>query len=410
MMVEDKILNFEKMGLGLFIHWGLYAHFAEGEWAQNILEVPNYSQAFTHFNPDPKKIRQWVTLAKQNGFKYIVLTAKHHDGFCLFDTKGISEFDSMHTPFKADVIKIFVDECHRQGIAPFLYFVTYDWHNLKYTADFPGYLAELLQLIRLLATNYGEIGGFWFDGNWDKPDADWQTDQLYSEIRQLQPQAMITNNTGLEQQGVNQGEAVDVLTFERGNPQNIKHEQHGRYFAAETSMTLNRHWGNAENDLDYVAARQLIEQICQSRKVGANLLINIGPQFDGSIDLPSQALLELVGKWMRVNGTAITATANETHPTYIAENNDKNFIKGDYLFVTGLQNIGNHNVVLGGEQAQEIIFQGQMPQRKIKQIVWLDNGQSVDFQQSSDELKILADSFRYGTHLVVRVAQITFVD
>lgn len=409
MKIQTKIENFEKMGIGLFIHWGLYSRFSKGEWSQNILNIHNYRTAFKEFNPIEENIRNLVKFAKKCGFKYIVLTAKHHDGFYLFDTKGINNFDSIHTPFKKDVIKIFTDECHKQGIAPFIYYATYDWNNTKYLTDFTGYLKELRELIKILCTNYGEIGGFWFDGNWDKPDADWEDDQLYREIRELQPQAIITNNTGLEKQGQSQGREVDVLTFERGDPKSIKHVQNNHYFAAEASLTLNKHWGNAQNDLNYLSAHQLIEQICRTRKVGANLLINVGPEFDGSLNIHCESLIEIVGQWMRINGEAIYNTNNYSHSTYNNTTNKNDFIKGNYLFVDNLGNIGNENVVLGGEKKRKLLF-NDFPSQKISHISWLDNQKDLKFYQdlSKKTLQIEADGFEYGTNLVERVAKIYY--
>lgn len=409
MKVETKIKNFEKMGIGMFVHWGLYSKFSKGEWSQNILDIPSYQKSFNEFNPTEENIRNLVKLAKKSGFKYIVLTAKHHDGFYLFDTKGINSFDCVHTPFKRDIIKIFTDECHKQKIAPFIYYATYDWNNDKYLNDFNGYLAQMRKLIKILCTNYGEIGGFWFDGNWDKPDADWQENLLYEEIRKLQPNAIITNNTGLEKQGVSEGREVDVLTFERGNPQEIDHIQNHRYLAAETSLTLNKHWGNAQNDLNYLSSQQLIEQICKTRKVGANLLINVGPEFDGSLNIHCQSLIQLVGQWMAINHEAIYQTDNCEHQTCSTTSNNNDFIKGDYLFVDGLGNIGNSNVVLGGEKARKLVFTN-FPVQKIDHITWLDNKKTVIFKQdlTTNTLEIEADGFEYGTNLVERVAKIYY--
>lgn len=409
MKVETKIKNFEKMGIGMFVHWGLYSKFSKGEWSQNILDIPSYQKSFNEFNPTEENIRNLVKLAKKSGFKYIVLTAKHHDGFYLFDTKGINSFDCVHTPFKRDIIKIFTDECHKQKIAPFIYYATYDWNNDKYLNDFNGYLVQMRKLIKILCTNYGEIGGFWFDGNWDKPDADWQENLLYEEIRKLQPNAIITNNTGLEKQGVSEGREVDVLTFERGNPQEIDHIQNHRYLAAETSLTLNKHWGNAQNDLNYLSSQQLIEQICKTRKVGANLLINVGPEFDGLLNIHCQSLIQLVGQWMAINHEAIYQTDNCEHQTCSTTSNNNDFIKGDYLFVDGLGNIGNSNVVLGGEKARKLVFTN-FPVQKIDHITWLDNKKSVIFKQdlTTNTLEIEADGFEYGTNLVERVAKIYY--
>lgn len=409
MKVETKIKNFEKMGIGMFVHWGLYSKFSKGEWSQNILDIPSYQKSFNEFNPTEENIRNLVKLAKKSGFKYIVLTAKHHDGFYLFDTKGINSFDCVHTPFKRDIIRIFTDECHKQKIAPFIYYATYDWNNDKYLNDFNGYLVQMRKLIKILCTNYGEIGGFWFDGNWDKPDADWQENLLYEEIRKLQPNAIITNNTGLEKQGVSEGREVDVLTFERGNPQEIDHIQNHRYLAAETSLTLNKHWGNAQNDLNYLSSQQLIEQICKTRKVGANLLINVGPEFDGLLNIHCQSLIQLVGQWMAINHEAIYQTDNCEHQTCSTTSNNNDFIKGDYLFVDGLGNIGNSNVVLGGEKARKLVFTN-FPVQKIDHITWLDNKKSVIFKQdlTTNTLEIEADGFEYGTNLVERVAKIYY--
>lgn len=409
MQVDNKIKNFEKMGIGLFVHWGLYSKFSKGEWAQNILEIPDYQSSFAEFKPYEDEIRKLVKTAKQSGFKYIVLTAKHHDGFYLFDTKGISNFDCVHTPFQKDVIKIFTDECHRQEISPFIYYATYDWNNEKYHENFEDYLLELRQLIKILCTEYGKIGGFWFDGNWDRPNEDWQEEQLYREIRQFQPQAIITNNTGLEKQGRSEGRSVDVLTFERGDPKSIKHLQNGHYFAAETSITLNHHWGNAHNDLNYISARHLIEQICRTRKVGANLLVNVGPEFDGSLNIHCQSLLEIIRHWMSINSEAVYNTNNYEHFTYNTVSNRDDFIKGDYLFVGSLGNIGNSNVVLGGETNRNLVF-NDFPEKEIDEIVWLDNKKRLTFKQNlrNNVVEIEADGFEYGTNLVERVAKIHY--
>lgn len=408
MKIIDRIDSFEKLGLGLFVHWGLYSKESKGEWAQNILNMPEYQTAFDQFEPDKNNIEKLVTTAVQNGFKYIVLTVKHHEGFYLFDTKGISQYDSLHTPFADDVVKHFVSECHKAGIVPFLYFATYDWHDVKYQYDFSAYLIELRATIDLLCTNYGEIGGFWFDGNWDKPDADWEESKLYDLIRTKQPNAIIINNTGLEQQGQINNELVDVLTFERGNPQVINHLGHSKYLAAEMSMTVNKHWGVAKDDINFVSPQQLIDQICNSRRAGSNLLINTGLEFNGAIPTYSYDLITLVGHWMAIYGQAIYTTSHFGQPTYEAEGKHSDFIKGDYLFVYHLGNIGNRNVVLGGEEARKINFKRFT--RPVQKVVWLDNQQELEFKQDIETgaLIIYANGFAYGIHLINRVAKIYF--
>ncbi len=186
--IEPRIKQYEDMGLGLFIHWGLYSQLGVGEWTEFIHERPQaeYEQAIHTFTAADFNPKQIVHEAKKMGAKYIVLTTKHHEGFFLYDTHGLSDFDVMHSPAGRDLIKEFVDACNNEGIKPFFYMATYDWHNPLYKTDFNAYLEYLRKSVELLCTNYGTIGGLWFDGNWNKKDADWHLDELYGTIRRYQ--------------------------------------------------------------------------------------------------------------------------------------------------------------------------------------------------------------------------------
>ena len=165
-----RIKAYEDMGLGLFIHWGLYSLLDQGEWTEFIHQLPQaqYEQLindFTAQNFDAKKIAK---AAKNMGAKYICLTTKHHEGFFLYDTCGLSDFDAPHSAAKRDLIKEFVDACNSEGIKPFFYMASYDWHHPDYEANFDNFLEYLRKSVEILCTNYGPIGGFWFDGNWNK--------------------------------------------------------------------------------------------------------------------------------------------------------------------------------------------------------------------------------------------------
>lgn len=138
MLKEQRIVNYEKMGSGLFIHWGLYSQLSQGEWTQFIHEIPKgkYESLIKGFKAEKYNAKEIVKVAKQMGAHYIILTAKHHEGFCLYDTKGLTTFDSIHSSSKRDLIKEFVDACHEANISPFLYMATYDWHNPYYENNF----------------------------------------------------------------------------------------------------------------------------------------------------------------------------------------------------------------------------------------------------------------------------------
>ena len=181
----EYINNFKKAGFGMFVHFGLYSVLGKGEWALNIdkLDAKKYNALVDRFKVRKDWAKKLVDTAKKAGCKYITLTTRHHDGFSLFDVKGLNDFDAPHSASGRDLVREFVDECRAQGITPFFYHTLLDWHNEDYKNDFPKYIDYLDKSIEILCTNYGKIGGFWFDGMWDKPNEDWQEDRLYGTIR-----------------------------------------------------------------------------------------------------------------------------------------------------------------------------------------------------------------------------------
>ena len=181
----EYVYNFQNMGFGMFVHFGLFSVIGKGEWSQDLepFSVEDYEKYVDKFNPDKDWAKNLVALAKESGCKYITLTTRHHDGFSLFDTKGLNEYDSVHSPAKRDLVREFVDECNNAGISPFLYHTLLDWHNPDYKNNFPEYLKYLRESVKILCTQYGKIGGLWFDGLWDKDD-DWQIDLLYASLFQ----------------------------------------------------------------------------------------------------------------------------------------------------------------------------------------------------------------------------------
>ncbi|MDF7683268.1 alpha-L-fucosidase [Lactobacillus sp. ESL0679] len=412
--VFPRIKKFEKMGIGLFIHWGLYSQLSQGEWTEYIhhIDRDKYEKLINTFSAKDFNAKKIVAVAKQMGAKYIVLTTKHHEGFFLYDTHGLSNFDVMHSPAHRDLIQEFVSACRDADIAPFFYVATYDWHSELYHDHFNEYLDYLLKSVKLLCKNYGKISGFWFDGNWDKKDADWQLPKLYGTIRKYQPKAIIINNTGLENGGQIVDPEIDVVTYERQTPNKINHGFNNKYLAGESSITMNNHWGYAQNDLNFKSVKELIENIVHIRGIGANILINIGLTGTGTIPLTNQAIMQEIGKWTNTYSEAIY----NTHPLkdVSASGHTKDLVLGNtnnsYLFIHDLNIVGDKNVVLGGEGINLRSFTGFF--KKIKRIIWLDNNAELYFMHdpNSGILTIDTSGYTYGTDWCVRVAKIIFED
>src|ERR1043166_5342136 len=307
---------------GLFIHWGVYSVLGEGEWVMNIkkMTVADYEPLAARFNPVKFDAAAWVSLARAAGVRYITITSKHHDGVAMFDSR-LTDWDIVdRTPYKRDVLKQLADECHRQGIRLFFYYSQLDWHNPDYfprgqtgrTAgrpdggDWQKYLDYMDGQLTELLTNYGPIAGIWFDGMWDKPDADWRLDRTYSLIHRLQPQALVGSN---HHHRPFPGE--DFQMFEKDLP--------GRNTAGfnqteistlplETAETINNSWGYNSNDKNFKSTRELVRYLVRAAGNDANFLLNVGPMPDGLIQPEAGARLREMGAWLRRNGEAVYGT------------------------------------------------------------------------------------------------------
>ncbi len=405
---EKRIAEFEKLGLGMFVHWGLYSQAGQGEWFfwhGQGRDMKSYEKLMDTFTAKDFDARELVNLAKAAGCKYITLTTRHHEGFSLYDTKGLCDFDAPHSPAGRDLIREFVDACNESGIIPFFYHTTLDWYQPSFNDDFDGYLEYLRKSVEVLCTNYGKIGGLWFDGNWSKKDVDWKESELYATIRRHQPDAIIVNNTGLAARGAVGNPEIDSVTFEQGRPTPMDREGMPKYVAAEMCGTLNDHWGIGKDDFNYKSPKEIIENLCACRKVGANYLLNIGPTAQGGIDEMQGALMNTVGKWMELYGEAIYQ--GKPHPaTSVVE---KNFVlKGDgalYFFIHDLGKRGSANVVVGGRYSGNMAF--NRVEEKIEKIEWMDDGESLEFMQNGSTLTFCATGFPYGKSTCVRVAKAT---
>ena len=310
MIVKQYIKDFEKLGFGMFVHYGLYSVLGMGEWAKKHYNIPweEYLKTLDSFCPNADWAQELVRAAKDAGCKYITLTTRHHDGFSLYDTCGLNDYDAPHICGR-DLVKEFVDACNANGIIPFFYHTLLDWHEESYQEDFQAYLVYLRKSVEILCRNYGKVGGIWFDGMWDKPEEDWQEDALYGLIRSYQPDAMIINNTGLNHRGELGHIELDSVTFERGRPQPINLSDSPKYIASEMCETFADHWGYAENDFNFKPTAELIQSLAICRRYRSNFLFNVGPKADGSLRTIDKGALEIFGQWTALNEEALREPA-----------------------------------------------------------------------------------------------------
>ena len=399
MIIHSRVKAFETLGLGMFVHFGIYSLLERGEWIRDFEKMTKeeYEPLYLRFNPKPTWAKELAATAKDAGCRYITLTSRHHDGYSLYDTCGLSDFDSVHSCGR-DLIREFVEACREEGLIPFFYHTLLDWHEETFNTDFPAYLAYLRESVKLLCTNYGPIGGLWFDGTWSKPGADWEEDALYATIRRYQPEAIIVNNTGMDSRGALGNIELDSVTFERGKPQPMNLEDSPRYIASEMCEVLNNHWGYADLDLGYLSTSDVIGILADCRRYRANLLLNVGPMPDGGLRLIDRGILEILGKWVRLNEEALHHPA----PTGIdVEGRENDFIlrrdNALYLFVR------NPHLCNRTESIPE-----QFPlAQTVTSACWLDSGEVLTFTQENGTVTVYAPPQHYGVNLPTRVIKLT---
>ena len=406
----DYIDAYERLAFGMFVHYGLYSSLGIGEWTYWMTDrnMDRYKKLADNFTASGFDADDLVLTAKRAGCKYVSLTTRHHDGFSLYDTRGLSTFDSLHAPAKRDLIEEFVEACAKHDMVPFLYHTTWDWYNKDFDNDFNGYLEYLRQSVEVLCRNYGKVGGFFFDGNWIKRHADWKLDELYGTIRKYQPEAIIVNNTGLNAKGETGHPELDVATFEQGNSHPIDRDGLKRYFSSEVCMTLNDHWGYAKYDYNYKSPRELIYTLCKCRKDGANFLLNISPDDTGAVIPYQRSLMSMIGDWLKVFGEAIYDVEPPVYPDDIHTFADGCFILKArdggklYIFNCGLGENGDTNVTVSGNYEGVMAFSNvNFP---VKSIKWMDNGEELAFDQNEGRLTVDFTGYKYGYNYCVRVA------
>jgi alpha-L-fucosidase len=321
---------FQDAKFGLFIHWGVYSVLGGGgdqgiaEWIMNNKEIPiaQYKKLPSFFNPVEFDPAEWVSMVKQAGMKYITITSKHHDGFAMFDSK-VSDYNIVDaTPFGRDVLGMLKQECDRQGIKLFFYYSQLDWHHPDYyprggtgqgytgrpeSGDWDSYIDYMNAQLTELLMQYGGIGGIWFDGMWDKPDADWHLDETYTLIHSLQPSALIGSN---HHKMPFPGE--DFMMFERDlpgqNSMGFNNTGISQEVPLEMCETMNDSWGFNLVDTNYKSVERLVQTLIRAAGHGANFLLNTGPMPSGKIQPENVDTLMAIGHWMEAYGESIYGT------------------------------------------------------------------------------------------------------
>lgn len=320
---DERMKWWRQARFGMFIHWGLYAVPA-GEWkgqtnhAEWIMlkgKIPSseYEKFAPQFNPVKFDAKQWVQIAKDAGMKYMVITSKHHDGFCMYDSK-LTNYDIIEaTPFGRDPMKELAEACREAGLKFCFYYSVVDWHHPEFpakyaqrggfhgdpnpNADLEKYVDYMQGQVRELLTNYGPIGIMWFDGGGSFRNAPMpelvHSQETIDLIRQLQPECIINNRLRLP---------ADYGTPEQRIPGQAPE------YDFEVCMTLNRHWGYNKHDNNWKSAQTIIHNLADIAGKGGNYLLNVGPTAEGLIPEGSINTLRDVGKWMKKYGESIYGT------------------------------------------------------------------------------------------------------
>ena len=330
---ESRMQWFREARFGMFIHWGLYAIPARGEWVRSFERMPEaeYLPYFDEFDPVDYDPRQWAKAAKMAGAQYVILTAKHHDGFCLFDS-AYTDFKSTNTKLGRDIVADFVEAVRDEGLRVGLYFSLLDWHHPDYphfgdrnhpmrgnpaygneNRDFSRYLTYMHSQVREICTNYGKIDILWFDFSYgDMRGEKWKAAELVDMVRTLQPGVIIDNR--LEVSGEGYGSLAqcrptpfhgDFVSPEQMIPPNGIQDVQGHDLVWEACVTMNRSWGYHAADRFFKPAPMLIRKVVECVSKGGNLLLNVGPDARGNIPAESMERLAAIGRWMQKNSRSV---------------------------------------------------------------------------------------------------------
>ena len=313
---------------GMFIHWGLYAMPARHEWIKTNEKIPEekYEKYFQYFNPDLYDAREWARQAKAAGMKYAVMTTKHHEGFCMFDSQ-YTDYKCTNTPAGRDLVREYVDAFRAEGLHVGFYYSLIDWHHPEFpidhlhprrddpdafekskNRDMHKYAEYMRNQVTELLTNYGKIDILWFDFSYEhdprfpdwmkgKGKDEWEAEELIATARRLQPGIIIDNRAGLEQD-LWTPEQYQLLEWPR-------HKETGELVTWEACQTFSGSWGYYRDEMTWKSPKMLIQMLINTVSIGGNLLMNVGPTSRGYFDSRAEAALQAYADWMKVNSRSI---------------------------------------------------------------------------------------------------------
>lgn len=330
---NKRVEWYQQARFGMFIHWGIYAIPARGEWVRSVEEMPEeeYMSFFEEFDPIDFQPKKWAKAAKEAGMKYAIMTAKHHDGFCLFDSE-LTDFKATNTKAGKDLVKEYLEAFREEGLKVGLYYSLLDWHHPDYPhykdqnhpmrnceaqkdvdRDFNRYLDYMHGQVRELYTRYGKLDIMWFDFSYGELRGEaWRATELVNMVRSYQPDIIIDNR--LEVSGEGFGSlATDNPSVFAGDfvspeqiipPQGLKSES-GKDLVWEACITMNDNWGYCAKDKNFKPASTIIKKLVECVSKNGNLLLNVGPDARGNIPEESLEILREIGIWMKKNSASI---------------------------------------------------------------------------------------------------------
>lgn len=325
--VAGDMAWFSEARFGMFIHWGTYAAAARHEWVKHIEEIPDaqYEQYFRHFEPDLFRPQEWARAAREAGMRYMVITSKHHEGFCLWDTQ-YTDYKATNTPCGKDLLRAVVDAFRAEGLRVGFYYSLIDWHHPDFTIDpmhpmrnhpdairlnasrdMNRYQEYMRNQVRELLSNYGDIDIIWFDFSYPnaehkglkgKGHEDWGSEALLALARELRPGVIVDNRLDLSP------EQADIHTPEQFQPHGWVHVD-GKPVYWEACQTFSGSWGYHRDEATWKSPEQLIQMLVNTVSCGGNLLMNVGPTARGVFDDRAAHALEVYAEWMRAHARAI---------------------------------------------------------------------------------------------------------